>query len=942
MRVNELAKELGKTSKDVLDVLQKNHQDVTSHSSNVSDAQVSMVKKALGGSEQKAEGAAPKKKLAAVYRPQNSQQRPAQPKQAARPQAQSTAAQAQQAAAPQASKPAEGQQARPAQTAENRDNNRQGGFNGNRDNNRQGGFNGNRDNNRQGGFNGNRDNNRQGGFNGNRDNNRQGGFNGNRDNNRQGGFNGNRDNNRQGGFGGNRDNNRQGGFGGNRDNNRQGGFGGNREGGFNRDNNRQGGGFGGNRDNRQGGGFGGNRDNRQGGGFGGNRDNRQGGFGGNRQGGAGRPGQRDGGSKNYDTPIQTKPTNNRQQTNNAHKKDKYDKTRMMEDGPRNKNGKVSKHPFIMPQKPVEEKVEETVKVITIPDVLTIKELADKMKLQPSAIVKKLFLQGKIVTLNSEIDFEQAEEIAVEYDVLCEKEEKVDVIAELLKEDEENEEDMVSRPPVVCVMGHVDHGKTSLLDAIRQTNVTSREAGGITQHIGAYTVDVRGQQITFLDTPGHEAFTAMRMRGAQSTDIAILVVAADDGVMPQTVEAINHAKAAGVDIIVAINKIDKPSANVDRVKQELAEYELIPEDWGGNTVFVPVSAHTKEGIPELLEMILLTAEVKELKANPNRRARGLVIEAELDKGKGPVATILVQKGTLRVGDNVTAGPCYGKVRAMMDDKGRRVKEAGPSMPVEILGLNDVPGAGDVLMATENEKEARSYAETFISESKNKLLADTKAKISLDDLFSQIKAGNVKELPIIVKADVQGSVEAVKQSLVKLSNEEVVVKVIHGGVGAINESDVSLASASNAIIIGFNVRPDATAKSIADREKVDLRLYRVIYQAIEDVEAAMKGMLDPVYEEQVIGHAVVRQTFKASGVGTIAGAYVMDGKFQRGCSCRITRDGEQIFDGALASLKRFKDDVKEVATGYECGLVFEKFNDIKEDDMVEAYTMVEVPR
>ena len=896
MRVSELAKELGKTSKEVLDVLQKNNQDVASHSSNVNEAQIGMVKKALnaGASEQpKADGAAPKKKLAAVYRPQNSQQRPAQPKPAARPQAQSTSAPAQQAA-----ENAAPQQARPAQNGENR----QGSVG--RDNNRQGGFNGNR----EGGFN--RDNNRQGGFN--RDNNRQGGgFN--RDNNRQGSFNGNR----EGGF--NRDNNRQGGgFGGNRDN-RQGGFNGNREGGFNRDNNRQGGGFGGNRDNRQGGGFGGNR-----------------------QGGSGRPGQKDGGSKNYDTPIQTKPTNNRQQTNNAHKKDKYDKTRMMEDGPRNKNGKVSKHPFIMPQKPAEEKVEDTVKVITIPEVLTIKELADKMKLQPSAIVKKLFLQGKIVTLNSEIDFDQAEEIAMEYEVLCEKEEKVDVIAELLKEDEEDEKDMVSRPPVVCVMGHVDHGKTSLLDAIRQTNVTSREAGGITQHIGAYTVDVRGQQITFLDTPGHEAFTAMRMRGAQSTDIAILVVAADDGVMPQTVEAINHAKAAGVEIIVAINKIDKPSANVDRVKQELAEYELIPEDWGGNTVFVPVSAHTREGIPELLEMILLTAEVKELKANPNRRARGLVIEAELDKGKGPVATILVQKGTLRVGDNVTAGPCYGKVRAMMDDKGRRVKEAGPSMPVEILGLNDVPGAGDVLMATENEKEARSYAETFISESKNKLLEDTKAKLSLDDLFSQIKAGNVKELPIIVKADVQGSVEAVKQSLVKLSNEEVVVKVIHGGVGAINESDVSLASASNAIIIGFNVRPDATAKSIADREKVDLRLYRVIYQAIEDVEAAMKGMLDPVFEEQVIGHAVVRQTFKASGVGTIAGAYVMDGKFQRGCSCRITRDGEQIFEGALASLKRFKDDVKEVATGYECGLVFEKFNDVKEDDMVEAYMMVEVPR
>ena len=719
----------------------------------------------------------------------------------------------------------------------------------------------------------------------------------------------------------------------------QGGFGGNRDG------RSQGqGGFGGNRDNRGQGGFGGNRDNRGGqGSFGGNRDGRsqgQGGFGGNRS-GSGRQGQRDGGAKNYDTPIQTKPSSNRQ-VKNAHKNDRYDKTRNMEDGAGRKGGKVSKHPFIMPQKPVAEKVEETIKVITIPESLTIKELAEKMKLQPSAIVKKLFLQGQIVTLNSEIDFEKAEEIAMEYEVLCEKEEKVDVIAELLKEDEENEEDMVSRPPVVCVMGHVDHGKTSLLDAIRQSNVTSREAGGITQHIGAYTVDVRGQQITFLDTPGHEAFTAMRMRGAQSTDIAILVVAADDGVMPQTIEAINHAKAAEVEIIVAINKIDKPSANVDRVKQELSEYELIPEDWGGSTIFVPVSAHTKEGIPELLEMILLAAEVKELKANPNRKARGLVIEAELDKGKGPVATILVQKGTLRVGDNVTAGPCYGKVRAMMDDKGRRVKEAGPSMPVEILGLNDVPGAGDVLMSTENEKEARSYAETFIAESKNKLLEDTKSKLSLDDLFSQIKAGNVKELPLIIKADVQGSVEAVKQSLVKLSNEEVVVKVIHGGVGAINESDVSLASASNAIIIGFNVRPDATAKSVAEREKVDLRLYRVIYQAIEDVEAAMKGMLDPVFEEKVIGHAVVRQTFKASGVGTIAGAYVMDGKFQRGCSCRITRDGEQIFDGGLASLKRFKDDVKEVATGYECGLVFEKFNDIQEDDMVEAYMMVEVPR
>ena len=606
-----------------------------------------------------------------------------------------------------------------------------------------------------------------------------------------------------------------------------------------------------------------------------------------------------------------------------------------------KGGKNVKAPVMPPQPKKVEKVEE-IKTIVIPEVITIKELADKMKLQPSAIVKKLFLQGTIVTINQEIDFEKAEEIAMEYDVLCEKEKKINVIEELLKEEEEDEKDMVPRPPVICVMGHVDHGKTSLLDAIRETNVTAKEAGGITQHIGAYVVEANGQKITFLDTPGHEAFTVMRMRGAQATDIAILVVAADDGVMPQTVEAINHAKAAGVEIIVAVNKIDKPSANVERVKQELSEYELIPEDWGGSTVFVPVSAHTKEGIPELLEMILLTAEVKELKANPNRKARGLVIEAQLDKGKGPVATVLVQKGTLHVGDSIAAGSCFGKVRAMMDDKGRRVKEAGPSTPVEILGLNDVPNAGEVFVSTVNEKEARNFAETFITEGKNKLIEDTKAKLSLDDLFSQIKAGNVKELPIIVKADVQGSVEAVKQSLVKLSNEEVVVKVIHGGVGTITESDVTLASASNAIIIGFNVRPDATAKSIADREKVDVRLYRVIYQAIEDVEAAMKGMLDPIFEEQVTGHAVVRQTFKASGVGTIAGSYVLDGKITRGCKARITRDGEQIFEGPLASLKRFKDDVKEVNAGYECGLVFEGFNDLKEDDMIEVYIMVEVPR
>ena len=590
----------------------------------------------------------------------------------------------------------------------------------------------------------------------------------------------------------------------------------------------------------------------------------------------------------------------------------------------------------------EEKQEEQIKQIVIPEVLTIKELADKMKIVPSVIVKKLFMQGKIVTVNQEVDYETAEEIAMEFDVLCEKEEVVDVIEELLKEDEEDESLMVKRPPVVCVMGHVDHGKTSLLDAIRDSNVTGREAGGITQHIGASVVEINGEKITFLDTPGHEAFTAMRMRGANSTDIAILVVAADDGVMPQTIEAINHAKAAGIEIIVAINKIDKPSANVERVKQELTEYELIPEDWGGSTIFVPVSAHTHEGIQDLLEMILLTAEVMELKANPNRAARGLVIEAELDKGKGSVATVLVQKGTLHVGDAIAAGSAHGRVRAMMDDKGRRVKEAGPSQPVEILGLNDVPNAGEVFVGCESDKEARAFAETFISQNKVKLLEETKSKMSLDDLFNQIQEGNLKELDIVVKADVQGSVEAIKQSLLKLSNDEVVVKIIHGGVGAINESDVILASASNAIIIGFNVRPDATAKEIAEREGVDLRLYRVIYNAIEDVEAAMKGMLDPVFEEKVLGHAEVRQTFKASGVGTIAGAYVLDGIFERNCSVRLIRDGIVVFDGPLASLKRFKDDVKEVRTGYECGFVFENYNDIKEGDQVEAYKMVETER
>ena len=966
MRVNELSKQIGKSNKEVLEILQKNHFDVKSHSSKVTEEQAEAVrcflakakrqmtasktdtgkaetnrvedikKEPLEAEKKEAEKTTepPKKRIAAVYRPQNSVQR------GSRPAGKANTGNAAKTGAP-ASRPAAAsaeqtvQPAKSAAPAENRDGQRSG-YQGNRDGQRSGGYQGNRDGQRSGGYQGNRDGQRSGGYQGNRDGQRSGGYQGNRDGQRSG-YQGNRDGQRSGGYQGNRDGQRSGGYQGNRDGQRSGGYQGNRDG-------QRSGGYQGNRDGQRSGGYQGNRDGQRSGGYQGNRDGqRSGGYQGGRD---GQRGGRDGrGGLNipkpsFDSPVVQKPQNNKQNKNN-YKNDKYSKIDHEEEmHSKGRGGKNVKSAVQPPQKK-EAKVEE-IKTITIPEVITIKDLADKMKLQPSVIVKKLFLQGKVVTINQEVDYEQAEEIAMEFDVLCEKEVKVDVIEELLKEEEEDEKDMVTRPPVVCVMGHVDHGKTSLLDAIRQTNVTAKEAGGITQHIGAYMVEINGQKITFLDTPGHEAFTAMRMRGAKSTDIAILVVAADDGVMPQTIEAINHAKAAGVEIIVAINKIDKPSANIEKVKQELIEYELVPEDWGGSTIFVPVSAHTKEGIKELLEMILLTAEVKELKANPNRNARGLVIEAELDKGKGPVATVLVQKGTLHVGDPIAAGACYGRVRAMMDDKGRRVKEAGPSTPVEILGLNDVPNAGEVFVQPENEKEARSFAETFISESKNKLIEDTKMKLSLDDLFSQIKAGNVKELPLIVKADVQGSVEAVKQSLMKLSNEEVVVKVIHGGVGAINESDVSLAAASNAIIIGFNVRPDATAKSIAEREKVDVRLYRVIYQAIEDVEAAMKGMLDPIYEEQVIGHAVVRQTFKASGVGTIAGSYVLDGKFQRGCKARITRDGEQIFDGPLASLKRFKDDVKEVASGYECGLVFEKFNDLQEDDMIEAYAMVEVPR
>ena len=875
VRVHELAKEIDKTSKEIMDYLKGNGADLKSHMSFLTEQQVEDVKKKFGSAGHNAE--APKKKtIVQVFRPQNTQggQRRQNARGAQRPGGQQASGRT-------------GKEKREGYVSaqeRGRDNNRPA-RDGNKD--RQGrDF---RDRDRQGqGRDGNKD--RQGGkdFRDGRD----------RDRDRQGrGSRDNKDRDRQG-----RD------F---RDKDRQGGR--DFRDGRDRDRDRQG------RDSRDG------RD----------RDR-------DRQGRGSRDGRNNGPSIPAPMVAEQKPQRRNQKDN--YKKKDYDRDDEREGrfGQKQGKGRKNQQPVMEKPQPKQEKKEEQIKQITIPKMLTIKELADAMKIQPSAIVKKLFLQGKIVTVNQEIDFDTAEEIAMEFDVLCEQEEEIDVIEELLKEEEEDEKKMKKRPPVVCVMGHVDHGKTSLLDAIRHTNVTDREAGGITQHIGASVVNINGESITFLDTPGHEAFTAMRLRGACSTDIAVLVVAADDGVMPQTVEAINHAKAAGVEIVVAINKIDKPSANIERVKQELTEYELIPEDWGGSTIFVPVSAHTKEGIPELLEMILLTAEMLELKANPNRRARGLVIEAQLDKGKGPVATVLVQKGTLRVGDAIAAGSAFGKVRAMMDDKGRRVKEAGPSMPVEILGFNDVPNAGEVFVVSKNEKEARNFAETFISQNRMKMLEETKSKMSLDDLFNQIKEGNLKELDIVVKADVQGSVEAMKQSLLKLSNDEVVVKVIHGGVGAINESDVMLASASNAIIIGFNVRPDAAAKETAERENVDVRLYRVIYNAIEDVEAAMKGMLDPIFEEQVLGHAEVRQTFKASGVGTIAGAYVLDGIFERDCSARIIRDGIVVFEGKLASLKRFKDDVKEVKAGYECGFVFEKYNDIKEGDQVEAFKMVEKPR
>ena len=589
-------------------------------------------------------------------------------------------------------------------------------------------------------------------------------------------------------------------------------------------------------------------------------------------------------------------------------------------------------------KPQEE--EEEIKVVQLPAMMTVREFADMVKKPVTQIIKSLMLKGKMMGQNDDLDYEQAEALALEMDILAEPMQEEDIFKAYM-EQQDSPESLKSRPPVVVVMGHVDHGKTSLLDAIRKTKVTAGEAGGITQHIGASVVSINDRKITFLDTPGHEAFTAMRLRGAQVTDIAILVVAADDGIMPQTIEAINHAKAAGVQIIVAINKMDKPEANPDHVKQQLTEYELIPEEWGGSTSCVPVSAKTGEGIDTLLEMILLVADMEEYKANPDRPATGHVIEAQLDKGRGVVATALVQNGTLRIGDSIVVGKAFGRVKAMSDDKGKKVKSAGPSDPVEILGLSEVPVAGEQFFVTPSEREARQLAEKVSAKDREKLLEGTK-KVSLESLFDQIQAGSMKELNIIVKADVQGSVEAVRQSLEKLSNDEVVLRIVHGGVGAINESDVTLASASNSIIIGFNVRPDAGAKAVAEREKVDMRLYRVIYDAIEDIEAAMKGMLDPEFQEKVDGHAQVRQTFKVSGIGTIACCYVTDAKITRGSKARLIRDGIVVYEGEIDSLRRFKDDVKEVATNYECGIMLKSFSDVKEGDTIEAFSMEEIAR
>ncbi|ANZ33515.1 translation initiation factor IF-2 [Staphylococcus carnosus] len=632
-----------------------------------------------------------------------------------------------------------------------------------------------------------------------------------------------------------------------------------------------------------------------------------------------------------------KDKNNNNNGGNAKKNNK--KNHNNKNQKNNKNNKNNKN---QKQAPKQEAVKEMPEKITYTEGITVGELAEKMNIESSNIVKKLFLLGIMANINQSLDDETVELIADDYGIEIEKEVVIDEEdLDIYFDDEEEDPDAIERPAVVTIMGHVDHGKTTLLDSIRNTHVTEGEAGGITQHIGAYQIENDGKKITFLDTPGHAAFTTMRARGAQVTDITILVVAADDGVMPQTIEAINHAKEADVPIIVAVNKVDKPTANPDRVMQELTEYGLFPEDWGGDTIFVPLSALSGDGIDDLLEMIVLVSEVQELKANPEKRAVGTVIEAELDKSRGPAASLLVQNGTLNVGDAIVVGNTYGRVRAMVNDVGKRVKSAGPSTPVEITGINDVPQAGDRFVTFSDEKQARRIGEARHEESIIQQRQESK-NVSLDNLFEQMKQGEMKDLNIIIKGDVQGSVEALAASLMKIDVEGVNVRIIHTAVGAINESDVTLANASNGIIIGFNVRPDSGAKRAAEQENVDMRLHRVIYNVIEEIEAAMKGMLDPEYEEKVIGQAEVRQTFKVSKVGTIAGCYVTDGKITRNAGVRVIRDGIVVFEGQLDTLKRFKDDVKEVAQGYECGITIEKFNDIKVDDIIEAYEMVEIQR
>ena len=998
MRVSELANELGKTSKEILEIIKtKDKAAVLYAASNVTKDQENIVRsfanpkrdanpaapehrseapkteapraeaprteaprteapkteapkaEAVRSQDGASKGEPAKKKLTAVFRPQNAQQqikRPVPPKpqtanqghtapapaaapqpaqaaapapaasavpaEAAKPQVQAQSADtvSEKAAAPQPSAaPQAGAHTGTQGTAQDsRDTARsQGGYQGSRDNNRgQGGYQGNRDNNRgQGGYQGS-----QGGYQGNRDNNRgQGGYQGNRDNNRPqgGGYQGNRP---QGGYQGG-----QGGYQGNRDNNRP-----------------------------------------QGGGYQGNRP--QGGYGARPQGGyQGRPGDdkdardnrgrndsrrpagaRDGKSS-FDTPIQTKPTSNRQ-NKNSHKNDRFDKRDRLEDG-KKKVPKTGKGAFIMPQPKKEESKADEVKTITLPDVLTIKELAEKMKLQPSVIVKKLFLKGQVVTLNQEIDYEQAEEIAMEFDVLCEREVKVDVIAELLKEDEESTEDMVPRSPVVCVMGHVDHGKTSLLDAIRETNVTAREAGGITQHIGASVIEINDRKITFLDTPGHEAFTAMRARGAKVTDIAIIIVAADDNVMPQTVEAINHASAAGVPIVFAINKIDKPHANPDKIKEELANMNYLVEDWGGKYQSQEISAKKGIGVEDLLEKVLLEADLLDLKANPKRRAVGSIIESSLDKGRGYVSTVLVENGTLKVGDIVLAGTHFGRVKAMFNERNQRIEKAGPSEPALILGLNGAPQAGDTFNVLETDQEAREIANRR-EQLQRELGLRTQKMLTLDDIGRRIAVGNFQELNVIVKGDVDGSVEALSDSLIRLSTEEIQVNVIHKAVGQISESDVVLAAASDAIIIGFQVRPALPARRLAEKEGVEIRLYSIIYDAIEEVKSAMEGMLSPEIKEEITANVEVLQVFKITKVGTIAGCMVREGKIKRSNKVRVIRDGIVVHSGELESLKRFKDDVKEVVAGLDCGLNIVNYNDIQVGDIIEAYEETEIKK